>query len=652
MIRARTAACPNCGATISFGLASSPALVCEFCGWVVVRSDSGVRALGKMADLVPTVSPFEVRDIVSVEGRSATVMGRSQRDWGSGPWDEFYVAFEDGTSAWLSFAQGNWYVVGKVAGGGASLPSWSSLAVGGRIGTGGSAAPAWFVDEKRQSRLIAAKGEFDAVLVPGEVSNYADLSGEGGRFATFDYGDLSEAAELYMGRKLPAAAVALVSSHAGPRAEQKVSVAKIACMNCGAGVQLLTPTQTLELVCGSCGGVHKVEQGQLTPWALLEKRNLAQPEIPLGTVGELRGERFTVIGYIRRYTVVEGAKYYWGEYLLYSERGYSWLVEDNGNFMLTRTIANGDVKRSALGALAYKSDTFRLFFSNKAVVDAVVGEFYWRVAIGEEAQVEDHIAPPLVLSIERSSEEIVSSLSTHVPRAEVTRAFSVKWRTSPSGDVSVAQPNPHKPLVHWGLFALGLVLMMVLAMARGFAYPAHTVLDPVALNVATTSPNLGNAEDNVSYTPSFNVPRGPTTLAFKLTNNGVNVWLGAECALIEDVTGDVTEFTLDAGSYEGFTSGERWTEGSSTETGYVSGVAAGNYSVRCVTGWETYTGSGAYAARPIPPAATLSAKVNERGEAAWLIAFFALLLGPVVVQFRRYNFERRRWENSNVGGGE
>lgn len=54
-----------------------------------------------------------------------------------------------------------------------------------------------------------------------------------------------------------------------------------------------------------------------------------------------------------------------------------------------------------------------------AEVSYVLGEFYWRVGVGERCEVVD-IAPPLQLSVERTGQEIVWSQADYNGRAEST----------------------------------------------------------------------------------------------------------------------------------------------------------------------------------------------------------------------------------------
>src|SRR5690606_29370152 len=101
--------CPSCGAPIAFEVGSSIAKVCPYCRATVCRTDRGLDNLGKVADIANVPSLVAVGDEGRVDGRRFQVLGRVQLDHGKGPWDEFYVALDDGSVwGWLAYAEGHW----------------------------------------------------------------------------------------------------------------------------------------------------------------------------------------------------------------------------------------------------------------------------------------------------------------------------------------------------------------------------------------------------------------------------------------------------------------------------------------------------------------------------------------------------------------
>jgi hypothetical protein len=69
-------------------------------------------------------------------------------------------------------------------------------------------------------------------------------------------------------------------------------------------------------------------------------------------------------------------------------------------------------------------------------VTYVVGEFYWRVAVGERCVVDDYICPPLMLSREVTAKEASWSQAEYLKPADLCAAFGSR-RRRPSAAASM-----------------------------------------------------------------------------------------------------------------------------------------------------------------------------------------------------------------------
>lgn len=648
MLGARTANCPNCGGPIEFGLGSSSALVCPHCRYSVVRTDKDLQAIGRVADLVPTAPPIEVGDSGTIAGKGFRVAGRLQLDHGRGPWDEWYVGFDEGGWGWLARAQGRWYMTRPADASG--VPAYQSLQPGQQGSFSGTGETVWTVQEQGQSTLLSGEGELPFPVVPGQRGWYIDLAGAGGGFATIDYGDGTGAPMLFAGRELGPDELQVAKTAWGERTEEKVQIGKVSCPTCGAPVEISSES-TERAACAFCYSLLDVQGQNLQLLRKLEQPRI-EPYIPLGTDGELKGEKVKVIGFMERYTVVHGVTYSWREYLLYTEQGYRWLMEDSGHWMLLKPISVADVQ--IVGSTAkYGKHTFKRFGTNSATVRFVIGEFYWKVEVGEQTTTSDYIKPPQIISEERSESEIVWSAGEYVDGKEVWKAFGLQGSPPSKSGVGTAQPNPHALWPTLGSFAVLLLLFLGIALGADLGGKRRTLvagpitLPPTQSNAAPvgTTPQ----QDTASYTPPFTITDGPAVLEVELQTSADNDYVGVACALIDEESGNVREFFVSTEYYHGVTGGESWTDGSRNATIYVDQVPEGRYVLRMDPQWNHWTpGLFNVGTSARPPTASIEVVQGSRSPWCCLLTFLLLLVPVPISIFRRAAFEKKRWENSNL----
>ncbi len=480
-MKGREANCPACAAPVRFKISSSLVTVCEFCHSVVARGDKQLEDLGKVSDLTETDSPLQLGLRGKYQGKSFEIVGRTQyRHAAGGVWDEWYAAFSNNRWGWLAEAQGRFYLTFE-----RKVPETSPLPALDELHAGGTVPyqqHTLSVAEVGRATVAAAAGEIPWRLEPGSAHDYADVYGPNGMFATFDYS--GQTPRLYLGKETTLDDLGIGPDVVSPdKAPRHISALQVNCPNCGGALTLHVPDEALRVTCPNCVSLLDCNKGKLQ-YLMTLNLGKVKPVIPLGTEGTLHGTLYTVIGFMRRSVTEGGQDYFWSEYLLYNPRqGYCWLVHADGHWSFAEPISPGDVQCSTSVARV-SGRKFKIFQSGEASVRYVLGEFYWKVAVGERALSTDFIAPPQMLSIETSvagpagedgvedaaqaatamlnphAEEVQYSLATYVPCREIEDAFGVEG-LKPGWKVAPNQPAPvdKRIYLHWLMFAVVLVIM-------------------------------------------------------------------------------------------------------------------------------------------------------------------------------------------------
>jgi hypothetical protein len=427
--------CPNCGSSIEFKAGSSLSLVCKYCKHVVVRTDRDMRNMGRVADVVFSDAALAPGDKGTFRGRSFSIEGRLvlQHPAG-GTWEEYYAVFDGRNPAWISEAQGNWQVVTA-----AQVPAPPLQTLGPQVQV--TLGPGIFVvQERNEGTFASGEGELPFAAAPGTKRTFVDLSAANGGWATIDYGDGTAQPQVYIGVQTSFAEFQ-VRERGGDRPVAAVKTDAIKCPGCGAPLPVLSPG-TERAACRHCNTVSDVKLQQIVA---RQGQAREQPGIELGRRGVLPIADFKgiynvewiVLGYVERSTGYPGSDdwFGWQEYLLYNvQHGYRWLMYDEGRFFLITPIAAGDVDASRVPLFVrVRNVHYRRRNANPARVDYVLGEFYWKVEIGETVTAEDYEHGNEIISAERTATEVNWSHGVFVHANVIAQVFGWQPRASAYG---------------------------------------------------------------------------------------------------------------------------------------------------------------------------------------------------------------------------
>jgi hypothetical protein len=368
-----------------------------------------------------------------------------------------------------------------------------------------------------------------------------------------------------------------------------------------------------------------------------QERQQIRPPLPLGSRGKLDGQEWEVIGFQIRTMTADGERYEWSEYVLFNPyRGFRYLTEYHGHWNLVRPLSRlpeVEARRAKLNGVS-----FRLFQTGEAHTSYVLGEFPWRVQLDEQIAFSDFIAPPEILSAERtaSDSEITWSLGRYIPGREIWKAFQVKGAPPLARGIFANQPSPsaHKLGGIWKLYGFLLIALIVLAIVLRILRPGTEVFR----DTYSFSPRAGNEASFV--TAPFALAGNDENIEIEIQTNLENASAYFDLALINAVDGHAFVTGREVSYYHGRDSDGNWSEGGTHNSVKLSSVPAGRYYLRVEPQMDVNSNT---------PVLNYVITVR-RGVVTWSYFFIAaalLAIPPLVTTWRRYSFERARWQESD-----
>ncbi len=625
-----SANCPACGAPVVFKSSASFHGVCEFCRSTLVRHGGNLDNLGRMADLIEDASPLRLGTEGRYKGVHFAVIGRLQLRYAAGVWNEWHVLFDDMRGGWLSDAGGE-YTISFLKPPGAALPEFSALKPNQELKLAGRD---FVVTDIEEAMCIAGEGELPFAFGAGYPAQLVDLRSGGDGDAAFASIDYSETPPLlFVGEALPFASFHFANLRGEAAAKPAGTVKALQCPTCGGAISIHDKA-VQSVACPSCLSILEPANESLKVLRKAAAATHIEPLIPLGSVGRFLGKDWTVIGFQQRVISVEGNDYPWQEFLLHHpEEGFRWLVESTGHWswvsLLTILPRYRDGQLSAL----HGGKEFTRFSAGPARTTYVIGEFTWKVEVGETWELIDFVAPPAMLSRETSGKETTWSLGEYLPADEVAAAFKLKTPLPAPVGIAMNQPNPrsesHRRVcgMFWKFAALAVLAQLLWVFILG----GRTLVDQRLM--------LSPVQDEPVTTQSFTLDAGVRNLVLRHETNLDNNWLGLNMTLVEKATGKAWLAQTEVAYWHGNDGGESWSEGDRERELVFRDLPAGTYY---------FVIDPEFSAEKAVPVANRIKVI--RNQAAWSNFFFLLLFLAALPMFSRYRlqaFEAERWKDAD-----
>jgi hypothetical protein len=422
-----------------------------------------------------------------------------------------------------------------------------------------------------------------------------------------------------------------------PAAPAAPQVKALNCPSCGASLTLRSFGNAVSLVCSSCHSVLDATDPNLK---VLQKFKTTESEdpplIPLGSRGSLRGTDYEVIGFQRRTIEVEGVHYSWHEYILFNPaKGFRYLSEYDGHwniFSVLRSLPDD----SGSSTVTYLGETYRHFQTADATTTFVLGEFPWRVRVGETVSVSDYVSSPRVISKEGTGKEVTWSMGEYITGRDLWKSFNLTDAPPAPVGVYENQPSPLSASVKsvWtmaGLFFVALFVLLVVFLVTARREPVFE---------QTYSFDTASHDEASFVTKTFVLPGHTSDVELTTTASLNNSWIYVNYALINQDTGRAYDFGREVSYYSGQDSDGAWSEGSNTDKVTVPSIPPGNYYLRIEPESEPTLGVISY---------TVSVKRDVPQLSFFGFGVLALLIPAMFITWRAMNFEHLRWAESDYG---
>ncbi len=448
--------------------------VCEYCKTTVLKDLDSVKDLGKMSDVLEDYSPIQINTSGTFGGNVFTVIGRIQLRYADGMWNEWYVMFDNGKTAWLGDASGQYMLTSEVHGG-SNVPPFTSLIPARAYTIGGHSYTA---SDVRTADCIGGQGELPFKVGSGWQAKVADLR-SGRSFLTLDYSEPGTP-RIFVGQavtldELKCQLLREEDQIQAAAGKYHGKIQTLTCPSCGSNTSIV-PGLTSTLICPSCHA--QVDVSGSTAQVLTQANAVAQhaTTLELGAQATINGKAFQIIGLMR---VADNENSVWTEYLLHHPTaGFFWIIETDQGWARAHVMDEWPIWAEE-NAAVLGNTTYNKLYRYPARVIYAIGAFNWRVGIGYQTEVVEFQNGQIKLAAEITASEITWSQSTPVSADQIHAWFGQTVDAHKTGSTESIKSVSTKFI--WIILLLNLIPLLLsplswLAIGFGIAaiyYPAR-----------------------------------------------------------------------------------------------------------------------------------------------------------------------------------
>lgn len=394
------------------------------------------------------------------------------------------------------------------------------------------------------------------------------------------------------------------------------------CFHCNTETKLDVKIDVSCFACPSCGTLYSKNKNNEFTFKDRFKKEIYNNAFSVGQKANFKNEIYTIIGLlIKRFDSVTR----WAEYVLQNDKGeFLYLSESSGNFILLEQIEFEKKVGNHPLTIDYLDKTFNRYDYTYPKLDYASGYFDYNIL--NKIELIEYINPPYIVSFEKFGQEQTAFYGKHISRSTIKKAFNSSAIPSKS-EIGMVQPFPIDVRNLAIIFCSVAILILL----------SHWFLnkDRTAQEIINTSIPFENYISKDYVSPSFELKGSSAPLQVSVSSNVDNSWANVQVALINEKNNEEVYASKDIEYYHGYTDGESWTEGSTSEDFNICGVGAGKYhlTITPLKAPEDLSNSSI----------NISATWNKPSLRNFFITLlFMAVFVAIVYYFSRY-FEQKKW---------
>lgn len=394
------------------------------------------------------------------------------------------------------------------------------------------------------------------------------------------------------------------------------------CFHCNTETKLDVKIDVSFFACPSCATLYSKNENNDFTYKDRFKKEIYNNVFSIGQKANFKNEIYTIIGLlIKRFDSVTR----WAEYVLQNDKGeFLYLSESSGNFILLEQIEFDKKVGNHPLTVDYSEMTFDRYDYSYPKLDYASGYFDYNVL--NKIELIEYINPPYILSFEKFGQEQTAFYGKHISRSAIKKAFNTSAIPSKS-EIGMVQPFPIDVRNLVMIFCSVAILILL----------SHWFLnkDRADQEILNTSIPFGSYSSKDFVSPSFELKGSSAPLQISVSSNVDNSWANVQVALVNEKTNEEVYASKDIEYYHGYTDGENWTEGSTSEDFNICGVSEGKYHliITPIKAPEDLSNSSI----------NISANWNKPSLRNFFMTLLFMAVFVVIVYYFSRYFEQKRW---------